>query len=226
MDQRPSHIVGEARAVGITSGLANLRLRQGQVLGDGLSKISRTDRRTKTFEDEGEEFVDPRNTHTQKAYRAVVGGSPKETRGADVQQGPRQRETRGTSRGDDRAAPYRNAWDGVTSTTSRHQVLLPYLYNITKTAQGESEQEADAKGCRRITRSGALRRSARARGGMAARVGDHRPRRAQWVAIASSRDRRVATGADVGEAIRNPKGEGEDEPLVIRVVESDTALVL
>ena len=61
---------------------------------------------------------------------------------------------------------------------------------------------------------------------MAARVGDHRPRRAQWVAIASSRDRRVATGADVGEAIRNAKAEGEDEPLVIRVVESDTALVL
>ena len=118
------------------------------MLGDGLSKISRTDRPTKTFEDEGEEFVDPRNTHTQKAYRAVVGGSPKETRGADVQQGPRQRETRGTSRGDDRAAPYRNAWDGVTSTTSRHQVPLPYLYSITKTAQAESEQEA------RILRAG------------------------------------------------------------------------
>ena len=50
--------------------------------------------------------------------------------------------------------------------------------------------------------------------------------RGQWVAIASSRDRIVARGADVGEAIRNAKAEGEDEPLVIRVVESDTALVL
>ena len=50
--------------------------------------------------------------------------------------------------------------------------------------------------------------------------------RGQWVAIASTRDRRVATGANVGEVIRNAKAEGENEPLVIRVPESDVALVL
>ena len=50
--------------------------------------------------------------------------------------------------------------------------------------------------------------------------------RGRSVAIASTHDRRVATGADVGEVIRNAKAEGEDEPLVIRVPESDAALVL
>ena len=50
--------------------------------------------------------------------------------------------------------------------------------------------------------------------------------RGRWVAIASTRDHRVATGADVDEAIRNAQAEGEDEPIVIRVPESDAALVL
>ena len=50
--------------------------------------------------------------------------------------------------------------------------------------------------------------------------------RGRWVAIASTPDRRVATGADLDEAIRNARAAGTDEPLVIRVPESDAALIL
>ena len=50
--------------------------------------------------------------------------------------------------------------------------------------------------------------------------------RGQWVAIASTPDRRVATGANVEEVIRNARAQGTDEPLVIRVPESDAALIL
>lgn len=50
--------------------------------------------------------------------------------------------------------------------------------------------------------------------------------RGQWVAIASTRDRRVATGGDVGEAIRNAEAQGETEPIVFRVPASNAVLVL
>ncbi len=47
----------------------------------------------------------------------------------------------------------------------------------------------------------------------------------QWVAIASTRDRVVAHGDTMDEAIRKSEAKGEAEPLVMQVPETATLIL-
>jgi hypothetical protein len=50
--------------------------------------------------------------------------------------------------------------------------------------------------------------------------------RGAWVAISRSEKRVVAFGADMQKVLEEAKGKGENSPVIVRVPEAETALML